>query len=263
MDEVPVTFDMPSNFTLAAKGSSEVRIVSCGSEKSRFTVVLGVTADGGKLPAYIIFQRKTLSKGSFPPNVIISANEKATMNSTETQLWAEKVWNKRKESFFARKSLLMIDAAPGHKTDETKEKFKKMGTTLAMIPEGLTKILQVLDISVNKSFKSHLRKQWENLMINGVKEFTKSGHIKRASYEDICSWISKSWEAVPTSAIISGFKKTSIEFYADNGVEEEEEIEENIDDEEESEEDAEARMKLLDVFLDAENFGSEDEDLVD
>lgn len=264
MDEVPVTFDMPSNFTLEQKGTSDVKVVTCGSEKSRFTVVLCVTADGEKLPPYIIFKRKTLPKGTFPKSVVVSANEKATMNSAETQLWADKIWNKRKNSFFIRKSLLMIDAAPGHRTDDVKDKFKKTGTALAMIPGGLTKILQVLDISVNKSFKSHLRKEWEDWMISGVKDFTKSGNIKRVSYEEIAKWIAKSWERVPKSTIINGFKKTSINFYSDDGELEEdgEEVEEEGDDDEPDEppEDADARSKLLDVFLNEDNFASDVED---
>ena len=61
MDEVPVTFDMPSKFTVDQKGSSDLRVATTGAEKSRFTVVLCVTADGYKLPAYVIC-RKTIPK---------------------------------------------------------------------------------------------------------------------------------------------------------------------------------------------------------
>jgi len=44
MDEVPVYFDMPSKFTMDFQGSSDIRITTTGSEHSRFTVVLCVTA---------------------------------------------------------------------------------------------------------------------------------------------------------------------------------------------------------------------------
>ena len=113
MDEVPVTFDLPGNFTIEKKGTSDVRVMTTGNEKAKLTVVLAVLANGDKLPSYVIFRRKTLPKAKVPPNVTISANEKSCMNSTETQLWAEKVWNKQKGSFFNKKCLLMLDAAPG------------------------------------------------------------------------------------------------------------------------------------------------------
>lgn len=255
MDEVPVCFDLPSKFTIDQIGSSDIRVTTTGAEKARFTVVLCVTASCKKLPAYVIFKRKTLPKGKFPQNIIVSANETSSMTAAETVLWQNKVWIKRPNSLFDRRSLLMLDSAPGHKTAEVKAKFRENGTTLAMIPGGLTKKLQVLDISVNKSFKSRLRNKWEQWMINGFKEYTKSGRIKRASYEEICKWISQSWEEVPDSAIKNGFVKTTINFYCNenNVIENEEdwEVEYLLDDEDDIQE------KLMDIFLDEENFGSD------
>jgi hypothetical protein len=46
MDEVPVTFDKPSNFTLEQKGTSDVPIVTTGSEKKVDSQSYCVTADG-------------------------------------------------------------------------------------------------------------------------------------------------------------------------------------------------------------------------
>ena len=40
MYEVPVTFDMPSNLTIAEKGSSDIKITTTGHMKCGFTVVL-------------------------------------------------------------------------------------------------------------------------------------------------------------------------------------------------------------------------------
>ncbi|KAF1743847.1 hypothetical protein MXB_982 [Myxobolus squamalis] len=69
-------------------------------------------------------------------------NEKRIMNSAETQLWDEKIWNERKNSFFVRTSLLMIDTAPGHKTDQKKLKFRNTSTTLAILLGCLMKKLR-------------------------------------------------------------------------------------------------------------------------
>ena len=40
MDEVPLTFDVPSNKTVDVKGTKTVMIKTSGSEKTRYTVVL-------------------------------------------------------------------------------------------------------------------------------------------------------------------------------------------------------------------------------
>lgn len=260
MDEVPVTFDMPSNFTMEQKGTNDVRVVTSGAEKSRFTVVLCVTASLQKLPAYVIFRRKTIPKGNFPSNVVVTANEKACMNASETILWHEKIWMKRKGVIFHQKSLLMLDAAPGHRTSEVKTKFKQQGTQMAMIPGGLTKKLQVLDLCVNKSFKSRLRSKWENWLINGYKEYTKSGNMKRASYSEICKWIGEAWQEVPSSTIKNGFNKTTINFFNSDQIDNDDYETESEDDLliEESEDEG-ARNALFDIIMDEENFASEDE----
>ena len=39
-------------------------IKTTGAEKQRCTVMLAVTVDGGKLPPYVIFKRKTLPRFS-------------------------------------------------------------------------------------------------------------------------------------------------------------------------------------------------------
>lgn len=244
MDEVPVTFDLPSNFTIEKKGTSDVKIMTTGNEKSKFTVVLCVTANGEKLPAYVIFRRKTIPAIKVPSNIVLSANEKSCMNGIETQIWAEKIWNKRKNSFFDKRCLLMLDAAPGHKTEPVLDKFKKLNTTVAMIPGGLTKKLQVLDIAVNKSFKSYLRKEWEQWMISGYHQFTKAGHIKRASYELVCQWISNAWAKVPISTILNGFRATGIHFYPDNN----ETDDVSSEDEEDEDENTEIREMMLDIL---------------
>ena len=65
------------------------------------------------------------------------------MTSSETQLWYDKVWMKRKMSFFVRKSIFMLDSAPGNRTEDVKSKIKTSETQIGMIPGGLTKKLQV------------------------------------------------------------------------------------------------------------------------
>ncbi|KAK3522577.1 hypothetical protein QTP86_024997 [Hemibagrus guttatus] len=54
-----------------------------------------------------------------------------------------------------------------------------MNSELAIIPGGLTKELQPLDIGVNKAFKVKLRAAWERWMTAGEHTFTKTGRQRQ------------------------------------------------------------------------------------
>jgi hypothetical protein len=63
---------------------------------------------------------------------------------------------------------------------------------MAVIPGGLTKKLQPLDISVNKPLKNQLWAEWENWMMGGIHGYNKTGQMKRPSYKGIVAWIEES-----------------------------------------------------------------------
>ena len=76
-DQTPLTFDLPQSTTVNIKGARDINICTTGNEKNRFTVMLACTADGGKLPPYVVFKRKTLPKGvKWPKGVHVRCQEK-------------------------------------------------------------------------------------------------------------------------------------------------------------------------------------------
>ncbi|KAM7313400.1 Pogo ele1 orf1-h 1e-40-j 4 [Ixodes scapularis] len=95
-DQTPVYLDMPSEFTVHEKGSREVCVRTTGNEKTRVTVMLGCTADGRKLPPYVVFKRKTLPKNEkFPKSVIVRCQDKGWMDETLVLDWVKSVWCRR------------------------------------------------------------------------------------------------------------------------------------------------------------------------
>jgi hypothetical protein len=64
-----------------------------------------------------------------------------------------------------------------------------MKTDLAVIPGGLTSVLQPLVVSVNKPFKDNARKLYTQWMAKGGHEVTPTGKIRRLSIEVMCDWI--------------------------------------------------------------------------
>ncbi|KAF4793588.1 hypothetical protein TURU_109839 [Turdus rufiventris] len=96
-----------------------------------------------------------------------------------------------------------------------------MNLELAVIPGGLTKGGQPLDISVIRSFKVKLRLLWENWMVEGKHSYTTTGRLRRASYATVCKWILDAWSKVTPATIIRGFMRADIilEFNTSDGIE--------------------------------------------
>ena len=210
MDEVPLTFDIPMGRSVAEKGQKSVNIITTGHEKSHFTVVLACCGNGSKLPPMVIFKRKTMAKIK-SPSVEVAVNEKVWMDQEMMNLWLTKCYTKRPDGFFrARKALLVMDSMRAHITPQVKDKLKVFNSIPAIIPGGLTKILQPLDISMNRSFKAVLRNLWEQWMIDGEHSFTATGRMRHATFLDVIGWIDKAWASVTTETILSGFRKAGI-----------------------------------------------------
>lgn len=99
-DETPVWFDMPSNCTVSEKGAKQVKPLTRRNEHPHFTVMLACTADGRKLPPFIISKRKTLPKEDFPRDVIVRVNKKGFMNASLMLEWIRLVWNRQPGALF-------------------------------------------------------------------------------------------------------------------------------------------------------------------
>ena len=79
MDEVPLTFDVPSNKAVDVTGAKTIMIKTSGNEKMRYTVVLACCADGTKLPPLLSFKRKTLPKDVIPHGIYVHVHPKGWM----------------------------------------------------------------------------------------------------------------------------------------------------------------------------------------
>uniref|UniRef100_A0A147BLR1 Putative pogo transposable element n=1 Tax=Ixodes ricinus TaxID=34613 RepID=A0A147BLR1_IXORI len=208
-DQTPLNFDMPSNTTLEQKGARTVHVRTTGAEKQRCTVMLAVTADGRKLPPYVIFKRKTLPKGKFPPGVHIRVQEKGWMSADLMVDWLKTVWGRRPGALLFP-SLLVLDSFRGHLVEPVRAKLRELRTDLAVIPGGLTSVLQPLDVSLNKPFKDNVRRLYAEWMAEGQHDLTPAGKIRRPSVEQLCSWIAEAWGMIGADIIVKSFKKTGI-----------------------------------------------------
>ncbi|CAG8467870.1 42939_t:CDS:2 [Gigaspora margarita] len=176
MDEMPVWYDMAGNITINPKGEKTVHIHSTGNEKNRFTVVLTCAAENGLMDTLLMLRYV-------------------------------KYLNDIKKENGPRKdpAILVFDSFRGHLEESVKSKFRKCGFDLAVIPDRLTSICQLLDIVINKPFKDNMCKEWHIWMSKGRARKTAKGNLCRARISDVCTWVKNSWENISDEIISKSF----------------------------------------------------------
>lgn len=195
---------------MEVKGTKTVLVKSTGHEKTKFTVVLSCLADGTKLKPMVIFKRKTMPKIKFSAGVFVHVHENGWMDQAGVKLWIDNAWNMRNGGLRKEHSLLAWDMFRSHLTSETKNHLNESNTATAVIPAGLTSLLQPLDVSLNKPFKDRLRHEWNQWMMEGEKTYTTGGNMRAPSLDILCDFVIKSWDAVAAETMIKSFKKCGI-----------------------------------------------------
>ena len=105
----------------------------------------------------------------------------------------------------------MLDAFRCHRSEDQLKHLKKQHKTdVAIIPGGMTSILQPLDVSVSKPFKNKLRDLWTEWMSTGEKSFTKGGRVGAPDLALICKWIVHVWQELDPQIIVHSFVKCCI-----------------------------------------------------
>lgn len=191
---MPVPFDVVYGRTVEGRGKDSVKIDSTGHEKANFTVLLCVTASGELLNPMLIFKKKLVPKETFPNDVVVRTNITGWMTADLMKDWIEECWPNRDDD--PSKSLLLMDSARAHLTDDVRNSFKERAK-VAIISGGMTRFLQPLDVRINKPFKDNLRRGWDAWMANEENvKFIKSGRRKRMSYAGAATLVSESFKAV-------------------------------------------------------------------
>ena len=116
---------------------------------------------------------------AFPRGVIVRSQSKGWMTEDLMVDWLRCVWAQRPGAICQLNSLLSLDAFRGHLTDKVKNKFNRIKSQMAVIPGRMTSVLQPLDVSVNKPFKAHLRREYEKWLGSKNHHLTPAGKIKK------------------------------------------------------------------------------------
>ena len=133
-----------------------------------------------------------------------------TLDESGVKIWIEKVWRARPGGFANTQSLFVWDSFSAHLTDTVKQQLHENKTATAVIPGGLTSLVQPLDVCLNKPFKDRLREKWMTWMMSGEKTFTPGGQLRAASLVTVCQWVKESWQELSKEMVERSFKKCGI-----------------------------------------------------
>ena len=220
MDETPLSFNMIPTKTIAKKGTKSIIIKTLEQEKLRVSVLLTITADGGRLPPYIIFKakrhgkiEKELQKDIYVKNkkCVIACNDNAWATEDIIIDWVNKIWNPYliKDNICNEENMgyLIIDQATSHITSNVLNFLKGPNRDITYIPGGLTRFLQPLDVVINKPFKENLRELYISHCINNGENNIK---ISRSKMIDFICTIWYDMNKITKDMIYNSFRATGI-----------------------------------------------------
>ncbi len=200
---------MASETALHFRGDKNVNGTDTGHRKSRFTVVLCISAAGTVVKMLIIFKglKKNLPKLKLPKNIDVQVSIGGSMDTRLMLHWIRSCFKNRGPFFAATPSALLMDSYGTHCKEVVKEALKKeCGTIAVLIPPKTTSFLQPLDVSVNAPFKAGMCAQWNHWLVEGPQEYTQKGYRKRPSYQHVIDMVSLSLSDLKSESIRSSFR---------------------------------------------------------
>eukprot|EP01022_Parablepharisma_sp_SALTPOND_P023585 TRINITY_DN50229_c0_g1_i6.p1 TRINITY_DN50229_c0_g1~~TRINITY_DN50229_c0_g1_i6.p1 ORF type:complete len:388 (+),score=27.35 TRINITY_DN50229_c0_g1_i6:542-1705(+) len=165
MDETAVYFEPVASKVVDVKGKKSIPVSQMKAGQKRSTLVLAITEEGNKLPPLIIFKGhfgKTVQKrlqlldAVKAKRVYAICDNKAWNSSKAMQYWLDNIWNSHSRNM--QNNILIMDDYSVHKTSSVNTRLNACKTFPLIIPGGLTRFLQPLDIGVNNLIKAEMRK---------------------------------------------------------------------------------------------------------
>jgi hypothetical protein len=166
LDETPLPFEFLNGYSYDFRGARTIAGKSDRNSwnKRQITIILYIIADGSTpfKPVVIFYSKGTVaSKENYDNRVNVHFNETAYNNKDMFYIWLCDIY----QPYVARharcneKSLIVMNAASFHKTETILDFVRQAEPliTTALIPPGLTSLVQPLDTAVNGPFKKLLQ----------------------------------------------------------------------------------------------------------
>jgi hypothetical protein len=172
-DETNVSFDMPGKRCLDWRGKNLISIVTA-STSDRCTAMLGCTMPGKTLPVHVIYKAKR--KGhiernelknleGYPLDMTYAVQDNAWMDEVAMMDWISQSWipyavHPDRNGL----CLLIMDELKTHMCAGVLAYLGKNNTIAEFVPPGYTAKPQVMDVGLNRPFKTYLSDQYQTFV---------------------------------------------------------------------------------------------------
>lgn len=177
-DQTPSSYVSVGSMTMANCGDKSVPIKGL-TDKRNITLTFVVTIQGEFLPMQVIYQGKTKASQprnfSFPEGFSVSQNPKHWSNKEETLTLISQVINpyvvKKSQDLHlpeTQRALLIWDVFKGQVTPKVTRTLKSLNIEVVTVPANMTHFFQPLDLTVNGSAKSFMKKEFITYYSNEI-----------------------------------------------------------------------------------------------
>ena len=213
MNETFALWDMAPQYTYNVRGAKQIDVrTSRGNPKLGCTVTLCITFDGRKMPASVIF-RGLVADGEEIEELRENAPENVRVTGSVTG-WAswQTILSWVTECLFpfvedALPFLLIWDMFPAHRNGQVQAVVEDAPGFIEMIPGRCTSLVQPLDKTIIRSFKSNLRKGWKAWKIENNDERGRSPLIQR---DTVLRLIGDAWARITEEAIHTAWRACNL-----------------------------------------------------
>jgi hypothetical protein len=103
--------------------------------------------------------------------------------------------------------LLVFDSARAHISAKVKAHLHARGILFAVIPGGLTPLLQPCDVAWFKPLKSHIKESIDAWIAGPNHEYTRAGNPRPPTTENMSNWLWTAWQSIATDLISNSFRR--------------------------------------------------------
>lgn len=181
VDQIPRYFESEASRTITTKGAKKVCIRKGSSSRKRFTLTLGITAQGELLKPHCLFS-KLKNKPKVEAGCAVAVNSSGMFNEAIVRSYIDEIILSRPETALEQeKVLLLLDSYGSHIKVANSLDYEAKGVFIRIIPANLTSYLQPLDVVVNRSFQAHYSRMYDEyiqMAINDEDLQTRLGNPK-------------------------------------------------------------------------------------
>ncbi len=217
---MPLHFSYHSSRRIKKQGNKTVNVRKTSSQMKRATAALTVTAAGDFLTPMIIFKGKPnglIARRKLPtldPTSIYACQDEAWMDERCMLTWVDEVFHAylvANPPLEGMQPVLLLDSYRCHMMASVVSRIEAMGVHVIHIAGSCTGLTQPLDVGINRSFKAHCRRMWEEWLVDLLET---TNEVRDAIREEVSEWaVAVFWELDGSRILRNSWRKTGFDWF--------------------------------------------------